>query len=138
MKDKVEIKIVKQADTHQLMAIYKDAGWWSESNDDLDPQFLQKIIEGSFCFAIAIYKNKIIGMGRSISDGVSDAYIQDVAVLTKYRGKGIGVLIMDEIIFYLKSKGILWIGLVSEPKAIPFYDRYGFTKMEDHMPFILR
>jgi len=138
MLDNVQIRIVKQADTNQLMKIYKDAGWWSESNDSVDPDFIQKIVQGSFCFAIALYKGNIIGMGRSLSDGVSDAYIQDVAVLKKYRGKGIGVLIMDEIIHHLKCHGILWIGLVSEPRAVSFYDRYGFTPMPDHVPFILR
>jgi len=138
MLENVTVHIVKQADIKQLTAIYKDAGWWSEKNDTVDPHFIQNIVAGSFCFAIAVYKNKIIGMGRSISDGVSDAYIQDVAVLKKYRGKGIGVLIMDEIVYYLKTSGIQWIGLVSEPKAVSFYDRYGFTQMPDHVAFILR
>ena len=136
MKDKVQIKIVKEANVDQLVTIYKDAGWWVELNDSVDPSFILKIIQGSFCFAIAEYKGEIIGMGRSISDGVSDAYIQDVAVLSKYRSKGVGVLIMDAIINFLKSNGISWIGLVSEPKAISFYTRYGFTKMKDYQPYI--
>jgi len=134
--EKVEVKIVKQADIKQLMAIYKNAGWWNEKNDSVDPEFIQRIIDGSFCFAVAIYKDKIIGMGRSISDGCSDAYIQDVAVLSKYRRKGIGVLIMDEIIHFLKMHNIGWIGLVSEPRAVNFYERYGFYKMNEYIPYL--
>ena len=135
---KIDVKIVKTADISQLIALYKDAGWWKEENDGVDPNFIQKIIEGSFCFAIALKDDKIIGMGRSISDGVSDAYIQDVVVLNELRGKGIGVMIMDEIVKYLKSKNISWIGLIAEPGAVSFYDRYGFSRMELYVPFILR
>jgi spermidine synthase len=137
MLDNVEIKIIKHADIPQLIEIYKDAGWWVEENDNVDPQFIQRIVSGSFCFAVAVYEERIIGMGRSISDGVSDAYIQDVAVLTEYRGKGIGIMLMDEIIKFLKSHNINWIGLIAEPKAVSFYTKYGFNRMKDYEPFLL-
>ena len=132
-----EIKIIKTAPLDDLIILYKDAGWWSEENDGVDPNFIQKIIDGSFCFAVAYHDDKIIGMGRAISDGVSDAYIQDVVVLSEHRGKGIGVQLMDAIIDFLKSKGIGWISLISEPKAVSFYDRYGFKRMEGYVPFRL-
>jgi spermidine synthase len=134
---KVEIKIVKEAPLDELAALYKDAGWWEDGNDDADPSFLQKIIDGSFCFAVAVLDGKLIGMGRSISDGVSDAYIQDVMVLTEYRGQKIGVMLMDAIIDYLKSNKITWIGLISEPKAVAFYKRYGMAVLEEYVPFRL-
>ena len=135
---KIEVKIVKTADIPQLIALYKDAGWWKEENDGVDPNFIQKIIEGSFCFAVAVKNEKIIGMGRSISDGVSDAYIQDVVVLKELRGNKIGVMIMEEIIKYLKSNNITWIGLIAEPGAVSFYDRFGFSRMKDYVPFLLK
>lgn len=136
--ENVKLRVVKTADLNQLIDLYKDAGWWSDENDGADPVFIQKIIEGSYCFVIAEYNSLIIGMGRAISDGVSDAYIQDVAVHSKYRGKGLGKLIMDEIISFLKFNGISWIGLISEPKAISFYQRYGFSEMSDYKPFLLK
>ena len=134
----IEIKIVKVADTRQIIDLYKDAGWWSEENDGVDPSFVQRIIDGSYCFAIALKFGKVIGMGRAISDGVSDAYVQDVVVLTEFRGMGVGVLIMDEIIRHLKENNINWISLISEPKANSFYQRYGFTHMKDYVPYTLK
>ena len=78
--------------------------------------------------------DRLIGMGRAISDGACDAYIQDVAVLYEFRGKGIGVLIMDELVKYLKSKNINWISLVSEPEAVSFYEKCGFLQMTGYIP----
>ena len=134
---KVKVEIVKNADTEQLKNLYREAGWWSEG-DDADPELISKIIQGSFCFAVASIKDKLIGMGRAISDGVCDSYIQDVVVLNEFRGREIGVLIMDELIKYLRSKNINWISLISEPKAVSFYQRYGFSQMTDYMPFSLK
>ena len=141
MNEKIEVAIVKTADIEplqeQLKYLYKEAGWWSE-DDDTDPDLISKIIQGSFCFAVASINDKLIGMGRTISDGVSDAYIQDVVVLGELRGRGIGVLIMDELIKYLKNRNINWISLVSEPKAVSFYQKYGFSQMADYVPFNLK
>jgi spermidine synthase len=138
MLESIQIKIVNDVSVDQLISIYKDAGWWVEGNDDVDPSFINKIVKGSFCFAVAIFEDNIIGMGRAISDGVSDAYIQDVAVLNKYRNNGIGKLLMEEIIKYLKSNNINWIGLISEPNAVNFYEKIGFNKMENFIPFLLK
>jgi len=137
MNKAVKVEIVKTADIEQLKDLYKDVGWWSE-NDDKDPEFINKLIQGSFCFAVASINDKVIGTGRSISDGVCDAYIQDVVVLNELRGRGIGVLIMEELIKHLKSKNINWISLISEPKAGSFYKKCGFVQMPDFIPFTLK
>jgi len=146
MNEKIKVEIVKPSgdkaaaantNIEQLKCLYKDAGWWSE-DDNTEPDLISKLMQGSFCFAVASINDSLVGMGRAISDGVSDAYIQDVAVLSKFRGRGIGILIMDELINYLKSKKINWIGLISEPKAHSFYQRYGFSRMAGYVPFILK
>jgi len=138
MQEQIKVEIIKAADTEQLKVLYRDAGWWSEDNDNTDPELISKIIRGSFAFAVASMGDRLIGMGRAISDGVCDAYIQDVMVLREFRNHGIGVLIMDELIKHLKNNGINWISLISEPKAISFYERYGFSLMQDYVPFTLK
>ena len=132
----IKVEVTKTANARQIKNLYKEAGWWEE-NDNTDPDLIDKILQGSFCFAVASINNNVIGMGRAISDGASDAYIQDVVVSNDFRGKGIAVLIMDELIDFLKSKNINWIALISEPKAASFYERYGFTNMKNYVPFRL-
>jgi len=138
MNNKIKVEITKTADIEQLKNLYREAGWWDEDIDSKDPDLINKIMQGSFCFAVASINERLIGMGRAISDGACDSYIQDVAVLSEFRGKGIGALIMDELIKYLKSKNINWITIVSEPQAVSFYQKYGFSEMTDHIPFTLK
>ena len=73
-------------------------------------------------------------MGRLISDGVSDAYIQDLVVLPEYRDKGIGREIVKTLINHCKKKGIHWVGLIAEPDQDGFYSNLGFKQMKNYIP----
>jgi spermidine synthase len=86
----VEIRIIKDSspnDIADVVRLYQEAGWW---DDAYGTDFIEKIIKDSSCFAAVFENNQMIGMGRAISDGSSDAYIQDVTVLKAKRGRGIG------------------------------------------------
>lgn len=133
MPDTIDIKIIKTADAKELKQLYKEAGWWEASDED-NMDFLNKIVEQSALFAGAFYKKKLIGMGRALSDQVSDAYIQDVTVLKDYRKKGIGKKIIQVLIDGLKEKKVSWIGLVAEPGTTDFYNSLGFEMLKGHVP----
>jgi GNAT superfamily N-acetyltransferase len=132
-KEQIEIRLVTSWPTDDIIQLYKEGGWWK---DTYDPAGIPLLIIGSHTFAVAIDKKtgKTVGMGRTISDGVSDAYIQDLVVLASYRSKGIGKKIVQRLIDHCLSKGIIWIGLIAEPGSIQFYTTLGFTPMEQHIP----
>jgi len=134
----IEYRIVKSAPADQILDLYRQAGWWSEDATPEAYEFIEGIIAKTFCFVIAMDNEEIIGMGRIISDGISDAYIQDVTVRQQYRRHGIGQQIIRTLIAYLKANGITWIGLISEPGYESFYQNLGFSKMEGYTPFLLK
>ena len=133
MKQQIEIKIVDSWPEKEIEELYRVGGWLRNSYDSSGIKFL---IKGSFAFVIAEDKTtkKAIGMGRLISDGVSDAYIQDMVVLPEYREMGIGGMIIKTLLNYCLSKGILWIGLIAEPNQDKFYSSLGFKKMKKYVP----
>ncbi len=118
----------------QLINLYQEAGWWSAETDSRD--VLKGIISGSHCFCVAVIENKIVGMGRSISDGISDAYIQDVAVTKPFRRKGIAGRIVTELIKKLEADGIAWIGLIAEKDSAEYYRPLGFDPMPNSIPML--
>lgn len=131
-----EYRIIKEVKLCELEALYRDAGWWDDSFDA--QAFVPDMIKNSFCVIGAFDKsNKLIGIGRALSDGISDAYIQDVCVLKAMRGTGIGSKIVKLLIEELKDHHIDWIGLVGEPKTRSFYERLGFRELKDHIPMKL-
>lgn len=81
-------------------------------------------------FHISVYDGeKLIGYIDTVSNGVTDAYIQDLMVHPAYQGKGIGTELMNRTIAYLKERKIYMISVVFDEKLLPFYKRFGFYLM---------
>ena len=81
-------------------------------------------------YHIAVYEDdKLVGYIDSVSNGVTDAYIQDLMVHPDYQGKGLGTELMNQMITYLKENRIYIISVVFEESLKPFYDRFGFYHM---------
>ena len=122
------IEVVHGWPKEQIVELYKSGGWWE---DHYDADGLDALINGSFAFAIAVDASTglAIGMGRAISDGVSDAWLQDIVVLDDYRKRGIGRAIIKILLEYCQVKGLEWIGLVAEPGSKEFYKPLGFETL---------
>ncbi len=134
---KIEIRLIKTARLDEIVSLYKDAGWWKNSYGK-SPEFLRGIVAGSALFAGAFENNKMIGMGRALSDKASDAYIQDVAVLKEFQGRGVGKKIIQTLITGLNTWGVDWIGLIAQPGTTGFYENLGFEQLEGHVPLKLK
>lgn len=128
------LQIVSTWDADEIVALYRAGGWWKE---EWTPEGIAPLVAGSFCFIVATEGERAVGMGRAISDGCSDAYLQDIVVLPACRGKGIGAAILKALVAFCRERGLTWIGLIAQPGTIPFYEREGFTVMEGHIPMLL-
>jgi len=134
-KKQIEIRLVDSWPEDEIVQLYKAAGWWKESYDKAG---IPQLIVGSFAFAVAVDKKneKAIGMGRVLSDGTSDAYIQDLVILPPHRGQNLGKKLVHALVDHCLSKGILWIGLIAEPGSSQFYTTLGFKPMEHYVPML--
>ena len=131
----VEYEIVTAAPVEEIVELYRSAGWWQESPEAR--AVIPSMIRGSLCFMVARSpEGRIIGMGRVISDGCSDAYIQDVTVLSAYRGQGIGREIVRQLTEFCVSREIGWIGLVAEPGTQRFYEELGYGPLVNYQPML--
>ncbi len=120
---------------HQIIQLYRQAGWWPDSTPD-EIDLTRRIILGSQVFIAALEGDEIIGMGRAISDGASDAYLQDVMVRKDYRGSGIATQIIEIIIKTLQLQNINWIGVIAENNTHPLYQQLGFDQMSESIPLL--
>lgn len=94
------------------------------------PEKHKKAFESSYA-VVFLYDNDILaGFGRAISDGAYQAAIYDCAVRKEYQGRGLGKLIVQEILKKLEGMNII---LYASPGKEGFYEKQGFRKMKTGM-----
>jgi GNAT superfamily N-acetyltransferase len=137
VEDNLPVQLVRVWDENEIADLYRAGGWWKE---EYDPMELRNLIHGSFLFAVAVDTKTgcAVGMGRVISDGVSDGYIQDLVVMPEYRRTGIGARIVSKLVKKCLEMGISWIGLIAEPGTEKFYLPLGFSPMDGYIPLLFR
>lgn len=131
MENSLRLEVVTSVRPEAVVDLYMDAGWWEEGwSEDVIPA----MVANSFRFVALFDGSELVGMGRALSDGVSDAYIQDIVVRTDYRGQGWGKKIVSRLVKELRAVGIDWIGLVGALGTQAFYEKLGFSEMPQFVP----
>lgn len=118
------------ADIDEVLKLYSDAGWTAYTDN---PDKLEKALNNSLKILTAWDNyNNLVGLARVVGDGETIIYIQDILVLKKYQGYGIGSkfieLILEE---YQKVRHIILITENSE-KTINFYKKNGLGELSEY------
>lgn len=82
-------------------------------------------------FAVQILDGSApIGMGRVVGDGGCFYQVVDIAVLKEHQGKGIGKMIMAEIVEYIETNvpESGYVSLIADGQAQNLYARFGFVQ----------
>ncbi|ASG67467.1 AttT protein [Francisella halioticida] len=71
---------------------------------------------------------KTIGMGKIIGDGGCHFQVVDIAVLSEYQGKGLGKVIMADLIEYYTTNApkTSYLNLIADGEAKYLYEKFGF------------
>lgn len=95
-----------------------------------EPEKHRKAFEASYTKVFLYDADKLVGFGRAISDGTYQAAVYDCAVAIEYQGKGIGKMIMENILSKLQDCNVI---LYASPGKEGFYEKLGFRKMKTGM-----
>ena len=87
------------------------------------------------------FENKLVGfaslhLSRKVRGGII-GFVEDVAILEKYRGKGIGKLILKNLIRKAKEEYCYKLVLECKEQNSVFYQKIGFKKSGCSMSLIL-
>ena len=72
--------------------------------------------------------DEVVGMGRIIGDGGCFFQVVDIAVLPAHQGKGLGKLIMREIMQFIETEvpQSAYVSLIADGQAQDLYAQFGF------------
>lgn len=94
---------------------------------DFTPQQTQFAFDNSRIVVFILDEGELIGCGRALSDGISQAAIYNIAVKEVYHHQGIGQLIISAILEEVSSCNVI---LYTHPLTVGWYEQQGFTKMK--------
>lgn len=94
------------------------------------PEVHRRAFAASYVTVFVRYDGQLVGFGRAISDGAYQSALYDVAVRPEYQGRGIGSLIVENILTHLPKGNVI---LYASPGKEPFYQTLGFRRMKTGM-----
>lgn len=113
----------------ELVELYAAVGWTAYSRDE---QTLAASVAGSHrVFTARTEDGALLGLARTISDGATIVYLQDILVRPDHHRRGIGGALLDRVLgeygdfrqFVLLTDG--------EPGQVAFYRTRGLTEAHD-------
>ncbi|MDO5156796.1 MAG: GNAT family N-acetyltransferase [Eubacteriales bacterium] len=116
-------RINEEVNVEKIATLREAVGWNRMENELRNP------LMTSYIHIAAYEEDVLIGYIDSISNGVTDAYIQDLMVHPKYQGKGVGTELMNQMIACIKEKHIYMVSVIFEEEMKSFYEKFGFYTM---------
>ncbi len=91
--------------------------------------------ENSYRVVFVYDGDRLLGLGRAISDGAYEAVLYDIAVRPECQGRNIGTLIVDTLMAGLAGMDVI---LFAMPGRENFYRKLGFAKLLTGMARFVR
>ena len=111
-----------------ILELYKDNEW---TNYTQNPELLFSGIKKSLYSYAAYDGDALVGLVRVVGDDNTIIYIQDILVLRRYHNKGIGSILIKEIIDKYKDvKQIVLTTDTTDAQKV-FYEKNGFKEHKD-------
>ncbi len=105
---------------------YLTRSYWAEG---IPLETVRSSLSGSLCFGL-YREGRQIGFARVVTDRATFGYLADVYVLEEFRGRGLGVLLMECVMSHPDLWGLRRFSLVTRD-AHALYRKFGFRELSD-------
>lgn len=115
----------KPPKAEEYLELRKSVGWLSPPNNRI-----KKALKNSNYTISLRDGSQLIGFGRVVGDGIFTFHIVDIIVLKDYQGRGLGKLIMENIMKFImdNKEPNSGITLLSAAGKEGFYKKFGFIQ----------
>lgn len=93
----IELK-ENQLDIDTYMQLRREVGWKM-----LSKKQAQMALKNCLFNVVAYEDGKAVGMGRIVGDGAVVCYVQDLVILPRVQGRGIGSLVLGRLVEFVED-----------------------------------
>lgn len=124
----MEIKEYNTYNETEILNLYTSVGWTSYTDN---PEVLRKGFENSLLILSAYEDGQLSGIIRTVGDGHTIVFIQDVLVFPERQRKGIGSALLKAILDKFSHVRQIELATDNAPKTLAFYRSMGFREMSE-------
>lgn len=124
----MQIRELTAFDLDTMLDLYSSVGWTAYTDK---PEMLRKAYENSLLTLGAYDGDTLVGVIRTVGDGYSIVFVQDILVYPEYQRKGIGTKLLREIMERFPEVHQMELMTDNTPETVSFYRSVGFVKVED-------
>lgn len=121
--NQIQIKQYCEYKEQEIIQLYQSVGWLRYIQK---PDMIQSAYTHSLLVLGAYSGDKLVGIIRIVGDGHSIIYVQDIIVQPEYQRKGIGSMLLDEIMKRYADVYQKVLLTDNQPKTVRFYKSVGF------------
>ena len=112
----------------EILPLYESVGWVFYC---AHPDILEKAYANSLCTLAAYEDDLPVGIIRSVGDGHTILFIQDLLVHPEYQRRGIGTALMNALLERYPHVYQIELATDHTEKTIAFYKSFGFRNLSD-------
>lgn len=112
----------------EILKLYASVGWVAYTKD---PETLKNGFAHSLLVLAAYEDDQLVGVVRTVGDGYTIVFVQDLLVNPAYQRKGVGSALLKAVLE--RFPHVRQIELVTDntERTVAFYRAMGFTKLSE-------
>lgn len=124
----IELKPYTEYNETEILALYSGVGWTAYT---AEPEKLRLGFENSLFTLGAFDGEKLVGIIRTVGDGQTIVFIQDILVFPEYQRRGIGSILLKAVLEKYDQVRQIELATDDTEKTIAFYKSLGFAPMAE-------
>ena len=124
----MEIREYRTYNEQEILSLYTSVGWTAYTDA---PDTLRQGFEHSLLTLAAYENGQLVGLIRTVGDGYTIVFVQDILVFPEYQRRGIGTALLQAVLDRFGHVRQMELATDDTPKTIAFYKSLGFSPMSE-------
>ena len=124
----MEIREYRTYNEQEILSLYTSVGWTAYTDA---PDTLRQGFEHSLLTLAAYENGQLVGLIRTVGDGYTIVFVQDILVFPEYQRRGIGTALLQAVLDRFSHVRQMELATDDTPKTIAFYKSLGFSPMSE-------
>lgn len=124
----MEIKEYTKYNSEEIFTLYQTVGWTAYTDD---MQSLEMGYKNSLLTLAAYEDDELLGIIRTVGDGHTIVFVQDILVFPKHQRKGVGTALLRAVLERFEHVRQIELATDNTPKTVAFYKSLGFSELSE-------